>query len=188
MSGVPFEWTVQLQGLVIKDGYKVKYLRIKREREYWVKVPKALRAMLDPALVPGTEIVVSGWASRCHKTGKLDLVAEQVRALAARGAEEMARPNGTGPGAERDRLQGKVRVCLGSSCRQRGARAVCDAIRAASDTVVVQPTGCFKACKRGPNLVLPDRTCHSGVTPEQVVALFGAELAAEGDRTATAQP
>ncbi|MDJ0564934.1 MAG: (2Fe-2S) ferredoxin domain-containing protein, partial [Microcystis sp. M49629_WE12] len=41
---VPFQVVGQFLGFVLKDGYKVKYLRISVDkREYWFKPEKTLR-------------------------------------------------------------------------------------------------------------------------------------------------
>ncbi|NEP55024.1 MAG: (2Fe-2S) ferredoxin domain-containing protein, partial [Moorea sp. SIO3C2] len=51
----------QLLDFVIKDGYKIKYLRINVSNiEYWIKLSKPLRKSLDPAIIPGAWIEVSG--------------------------------------------------------------------------------------------------------------------------------
>lgn len=178
-TAVEFDWVGQLLDFVIKDGYKIKYLRLNvAEREYWVKVPKALRAELDPAIAPGSQLAVSGWASRCEKTGKLKLKAESIQL-----AEKAIAP--TAKAAKGAKKPVKVLVCTKSSCRKRGADAICAKLRerlaaqGLADRVELKPTGCLKACKQGPNVaVLPGKARYSNVTPGRVAAIVAEHFGA----------
>lgn len=187
-AAVPFDWVGQLLDFVIKDGYKIKYLRLNvAEREYWVKVPKDLRAELDPAIGPGSQLAVTGWASRCKKTGKLKLKAESIQLASKAGLPSgaIATPAVDGPVRGSKQKSAKILVCTKSSCRKRGADAVCAMLRETlqaqglAEGVEIKSTGCLKACKHGPNaIVMPGKARYSRVTPPQAVALvtkhFGA--------------
>ena len=179
-SAVEFEWVGQLLDFIIKDGYKIKYLRLNvAEREYWVKVPKSLRAELDPAIRPGSQLAVSGWASRCTKTGKLKLKAESIRLIGGFETSEagIAPAPAEAPAKLAKQKPAKVLVCTKSSCRKRGADAICAALRerlqaqGLTGRVEIKTTGCLKACKQGPNVVvMPGKVRYSGIASERVVA------------------
>ncbi len=176
---VEFNWVGHLLDFVIKDGYKIKYLRVAvSEREYWIKVPKALRAELDPAIKPGSQLAVRGWASRCEKTGKLKLRAESI-ALAGSSCGSASGASSGAAVASPKGSSAKILVCTKSSCRKRGADAVCLALQEQLETrgwterVDIKMTGCLKACKQGPNAVfMPGKGRYSRVTPERVPALL----------------
>lgn len=190
-----FDWVGQLLDFVIKDGYKLKYLRLAvTGREYWVKVPKPLRAELDPAIVPGNWLAVRGWASRCRKTGKLKLRAESIVRVGAPAGEAVMVPlrslPETPPAA---RKPAKVLVCTKSSCRKRGAEAICAALQAdlqargLTEAVEIRTTGCLKACKHGPNAVfMPGKARYGSLQPSQIPPLVAKHFATgEGSGGAT---
>ncbi|ERN42292.1 ferredoxin [Rubidibacter lacunae KORDI 51-2] len=184
-----FDWTGNLLGLVIKKGYKVKYLRLEvADREYWVKVPKALRGDVDLAMRPGCHLAVSGWAVRCRKTGKLELEAESIRFADAPKANAADSSGSEKPSSEPVR-SAKVLLCMGSDCRKRGGGA---ALAAFKDSVQesrsvgsleVRTMGCMKACKHGPNvLVMPDKARYGGVDARQAAAIVARHSSQERAR------
>jgi hypothetical protein len=68
----------QLLGFVIKDGYKIKYLRIVvAEREYWIKLPKEMRQSFNPEIIPGCWLDITG-TTKQSKTGTVKLEATGV--------------------------------------------------------------------------------------------------------------
>jgi (2Fe-2S) ferredoxin len=168
----------QLLDFVIKDGYKVKYLRLTvSEREYWIKLPKELRHQLDPQIMPGVWLKISGIQERCLKTGKLKLEADAVHLAASvsDSASELAAELST----KNKAAKASILVCQKSSCRQRGGDALCQAIaanlqeRGLEDRVQIKKTGCLKQCKQGPNLIImPDKVKYSYVDSQQVPALL----------------
>ncbi|MEO0947383.1 MAG: (2Fe-2S) ferredoxin domain-containing protein [Cyanobacteria bacterium J06641_5] len=178
---MPFDWVGQLLDFVIKDGYKIKYLRLNvAEREYWVKVPKSLRTELDPVIGPGSYLAVKGWASRCAKTGKLKLKAESIQLADKTGLSEQTFAPATldRPVRGLKKKSAKILVCTKSSCRKRGADAVCATLRETlrarglAQCVEIKTTGCLKACKHGPTtVVMPGKVRYKSVTPPQAEAL-----------------
>ena len=190
-----FDWIGQLLDFVIKDGYKIKYLRLAvAGREYWVKVPKSLRAELDPAIGPGSQLAVRGWASRCTKTGKLKLRAESVELIGtAEGTIVVPSPRPRGKAASGK--SAKILVCTKSSCRKRGAEAICMALqenlkaRGLAERVSIKPTGCLKACKHGPNaVVMPAKARYGSLKAAQVPALIDKHFAGDEGDTRVASP
>ncbi|NES81549.1 MAG: (2Fe-2S) ferredoxin domain-containing protein [Moorea sp. SIO2B7] len=172
----------QLLGFVIKDGYKIKYLRITiSEREYWIKPSKEIRSSLDPAIVPGCWVEVSGTRKLCMKTGKLKLKADSV-GLAA--ITQDSQPQVFAPKPEKIKKKASILVCQKSSCRKRGGTAVCQMLeeslrdRGLREKVKIKTTGCLKQCKKGPNLVMmPDKARYSNVRPQQIPALIDKHIA-----------
>lgn len=163
----------QLLDFIIKDGYKIKYLRvIVTEREYWIKIPKELRSSVATQITPGCTIEVSG-TQTIKKTGILKLEATEVKRLEA---IQTPQPSLTPKSAANKQ---KVLVCQKSSCWQRGGKALCQKLeenlrdRGLSEQVEVKLTGCLKQCKQGPNLVImPDKARYSQVRPQQVEQLL----------------
>ncbi len=86
-----------------------------------------------------------------------------------------------------------VMVCQKSSCRKRGADAVCQALTESlqehglEDQVAIKGTGCMKQCKQGPCVVfMPDKSRYIGVETGQIDKLvekhFAAKLKPEGSK------
>ena len=180
-----FAWVGQLLDFVIEDGSKIKYLRmIVSDREYWIKLPKELRHTLDPQIIPGSWLEVSGCRKVCKKTGKVKLKAEFVqRATAPRepGTTVFVPPNSTSKPAK-----ASILVCQKSDCVKRGGRQVCQVIeqqlrdRGLEDCVQIKKTGCLKQCKKAPNLVvLPDKTRYSRVSPQEIPELIEQHFTAD---------
>jgi (2Fe-2S) ferredoxin len=172
----------QLLSFVIRDGYKIKYLRLGvADREYWIKLPKPLRTQLDPQIVPGCWIEVSGTRKFDFKAGKLKLKAESITPIAADGVSQafLGDLSCPLPAIAAQPSKGSILVCQKSSCWKRGGQVVCQILeqalrdRGLDDCVQVKRTGCLKQCKKGPNVVmLPDKARYSNVDPENVVSLL----------------
>lgn len=177
-----FDLVGQLLGFVIKDGYKIKYLRINsEEREYWLKLEKTLRSELDRAISPGCWLEVAGERKLCHKTGKVKLKATSVKVI---GDRILACPLPQANCKAQNESKTSILVCQKSSCWKRGGQQVCQAIldslrdRGLADRVQIKTTGCLKQCKQGPNLVmLPDKTKYSQVQPEQISLILEKHIA-----------
>lgn len=188
-----FNWVGQLVDFIVKDGYKIKYLRLHvSPHEYWVKLPKPLRYQLDPQIQPGCWLEVSGQAERCVKTGKLKLRAHEV-ALASEPApgsqpasvEPETATADREPAARAKPSKAKVLVCQKSGCRKRGGDLIRAEIAANLEAcglagqVDVIGTGCLKECKRGPNVVMmPDKARYSNVSPNEIPQLVAKHFAA----------
>ncbi|MGK7914296.1 MAG: (2Fe-2S) ferredoxin domain-containing protein [Prochloraceae cyanobacterium] len=171
----------QLIGFILKDGYKIKYLRVAiSEQEYWIKLPKELRENLDPAITSGCWVQISGEQKLCLKTGKLKLKAYEVTPAETVGncsKLESAVPQPLS--AKCQKSKASILVCKKSSCWRRGGQAICQVLeeslrdRGLDEKVRIKPTGCLKQCKKGPNVVMmPDKARYSQVVPQQIPALL----------------
>lgn len=84
-----FQLEGEFIGLILKDGYKPKKLRLATAKvEYWIKLPKELRAEANELWQPGNWLQVTGESSLCRKTGKLKLYAYEVEVLKSRSRSE----------------------------------------------------------------------------------------------------
>ncbi|MBW4626808.1 MAG: NAD(P)H-dependent oxidoreductase subunit E [Brasilonema octagenarum HA4186-MV1] len=184
---------------VIKDGYKLKGLRLETtEGECYIKLAKHLRAAFDLRLPPGTRLQVTGEKKFDSKTGEVKLKAQQVMAartldkdgeigrLADADKGVTASPNQPITPAINNAKPKKatILICQKSDCIKRGGKEVCQALEAAlsarglESEVTIKGTGCMKDCKAGPNLVMPDKTRYSRIKAAQVPALMDKYFAA----------
>lgn len=168
----------QLLDFVIKDGYKIKYLRVAiSETEYWIKPEKEIRQQLTQMITPGCWIEVQGFSEQSFKTGKVKLKANSVKQITI---SEPARPQ---PSKEKA-SKSNILVCQKSNCWKRGGQEVCQFLekglrdRGLDDTVQVKLTGCLKQCKAGPNVVMmPEKVRYSKVQPHHVTELLDKHFA-----------
>lgn len=188
-----FNLVGQLLGFVIRDGDKIKYLRVAiSEREYWIKPEKEIRQQLTQMITPGCWIEVQGFSKQCFKTGKVKLKANAVKEIAiTEPARTLILPAQSQPDQEKA-SKSSILVCQKSSCWKRGGKEVCRFLaeglrdRGLDDTVQVKLTGCLKQCKAGPNMVMmPDKARYSKVQPHQVTELLDKHFAQDkaGDRS-----
>lgn len=165
----------QLLGFIFKDGYKLKYLRIKvSEREYWFKVPKSLRQSLDPSIQVGCFLEIQGMAKLSRKTGKLTLIADFIQVISSETPQDTLETSEFSP-SPKVAKKSRILVCQKSDCWKRGGKAICEKLQqelrecGLSETVTLQKTGCLKKCKKGPNVVvLPDKVHYPQFNPEEV--------------------
>ncbi len=171
---------------VIKDGYKVKGLRLlTSEGECYIKLAKHLRAAFDLRLPQGTWLQVKGEKKLDLKSGEVKLKAEQV--MAARKEDNETTPHSSPrtqhPAPKNNNTTAKpakasILVCQKSDCMKRGGKGLCQALEAAlserglEDQVSIKGTGCMKNCKAGPNLVMPDKSRYTRIQAAQVPALM----------------
>jgi len=177
----PIQCTGTLLGFIYQAGTKLKYLRVTVEgREYWFKVAKDLRKILDPQVQPGATVLITGQQGRSPKTGILKLKAETVTLA---GANATTQPAPTAAKTTAKTKPATILVCQKSSCRKRGADQVCQVLAAEMrdrqlEHITIKPTGCLKQCKQGPNLVfLPERAKYSKVKHHEIPALVDKHLA-----------
>jgi len=170
----------ELIGFILKDGYKIKYLRIAvSEREYWIKLPKKLRNNLSPEIQPGCLLRVDGEGKLCLKTGKLKLKATEVNQTQAINQTSNC-TSSVQENNKKTKSLATILVCQKSTCwHKKGGEAVCQHIeeglrdRGLEDQVKIKTTGCLKQCKKGPNVVvMPDKTRYSQVMPKQIPDLL----------------
>ncbi|MGB8698217.1 MAG: (2Fe-2S) ferredoxin domain-containing protein [Thermosynechococcaceae cyanobacterium] len=163
-----------LGGLPDKHGF-LKCLKLSTASGvYWIKLAKPLRrSPLVANLDYRSEVRVTGQQIRDTQNGKIKLKAfnletkpAEVRLLAP--TDVAARPTPT-----------QVLICTKSSCQKRGAAALCAALqqglsqRHLTEQVQIVKTGCMKACKAGPHIVVkPDRMRYTHSRLSTVAALF----------------
>jgi hypothetical protein len=174
-------------GLRSEKG-KLKGLRLQADRQEWaVKLPKYLRPMLVRELVPETWVQV--WAypdgDRWHAVNVMPLLsppaADAIAPIppafteAVPPATPVAAPVATPAPPKPVRLQ----VCQKGKCCKQGSRELLRALQeqAAQDPalghVVVEPTGCLKACKKGPNVRIAGQgKLLSHLSPDEAPALL----------------
>lgn len=172
-----FQVNAQLIGFVIKDGYKIKYVRVSiLDQEYWIKPEKEIRKTLNTAIAPGTFLNITGTSE--WKSGLLKLKANEITILDSRmvsspgvAVETQITPTKSNKAC--------VLICQKSTCWKRGGQEVCQAIentiseQGLTEQVQVKLTGCLKQCKQGPNVVvMPDKARYSNVRPQEIGSLF----------------
>ncbi len=144
----------EILSLIVEDGYKLKYLRIRSDIgvEFLVKLSKELRSFLAPVLTPGLRVQVAGEKELNLKNGKIKLKARSL--TLARGNNDpspeqldsssvpagvlmcertIAKTEVTTPIAAKTekaaaKTQTKILVCQKSDCQKRGSAAVCKAL------------------------------------------------------------
>lgn len=177
-----FQVQAQLIGFVIKDGYKIKYVRVNISNgEYWVKPEKEIRETLNTAIAPGTRLEIIGQSE--WKSGKLKLKASSINILDPQkylsDTVKTETPTAKTPKA-------CVMICQKSTCWKRGGEEVCQAIKntindqGLNEQVQVKLTGCLKQCKNGPNVVImPDKARYSNVRPQEIGFLIDKHFTAK---------
>ncbi len=70
----------QIQEVIIKDGYKLKYINVETPagNDYVVKIAKHLRRNLSSVLIPGLEVKITGERTVYRKTGEEELKAFKI--------------------------------------------------------------------------------------------------------------
>ncbi|MBE9003510.1 (2Fe-2S) ferredoxin domain-containing protein [Fortiea sp. LEGE XX443] len=175
---------------VIKDGYKLKGLRLETcEGECYVKLAKHLRAAFDWRLPQGTWLQVVGTKKYDAKKDEFTLKAERVMAARSDLGKVSSSTALQEPPASNDaqakpaKAKQTILMCQKSDCWKRGGKAVCQAFEAAlsdrglEDQVTIKGTGCMKNCKAGPNVVMPDKTRYSRIQTSQVSTLMDKHFA-----------
>ena len=167
---------------VIKDGYKLKGLRIGTdEGDRYIKLAKHLRDVFDLRLPPGTRLQIVGKKKYDNKTGEVELKAERVMASRAEVETKEELPTIPVQPKQKSTESNKantVLVCQKSSCMKRGGKKLCQALAASiserglEDQVNIKGTGCMKKCKAGPNLIMPDKTRYTKIQAEEVSTLM----------------
>lgn len=179
-----FQICGQLLGFVFKDGYQIKYLKIDfLEREYWVKLPKEIGNKFPSNIKPGCWLDVSGMAKKCYKTGKLKLKAVEVNLanLPENSTKSEIKPYQLNKQVKPSK--NRILICGKSNCSNKGGNAICQVLQNQikeqnlQGEIEVKITGCLKQCKKAPNLIMmPDKTCYSKVTLEQIPVLLEKHL------------
>jgi (2Fe-2S) ferredoxin len=168
---IPFQVVGQFLGFVLKDGYKVKYLRISVDkREYWFKPEKELQHQIPLNIALHSCLKVTGESSLCSSTGKLKL-----RVLGIEHLSSQETPEAIPAPAKK----ATVLICQKSDCWKNGGARVCQMLESSleekglREAVNIKLTGCLKQCKKGPNVVvMPDKKHYNQVAPQDVPALI----------------
>lgn len=163
-----------LGGLPDKHG-SLKALKLSTASGmYWIKVAKSLRrSPLLTNLEYRTAIRVTG-----ERTLKGKRREWKLKAFSIEGIQTHYRPSIPSEVTIKP-IKTQVLVCTKSSCRKRGAGTICAALqegisqRNLTDHVQVVETGCMKACKAGPHVVIrTDRTQYTRSTPAAVATIL----------------
>ncbi|YAI81209.1 MAG: (2Fe-2S) ferredoxin domain-containing protein [cyanobacterium endosymbiont of Rhopalodia sterrenbergii] len=165
----PFRLIGQLESLVMKDGLKIQYLRIRvTSREFWVEIPEELGTYLDTKLSPNIWLEVQGTRETQGRMGMFRLRAETIKILTI--PQEpcvIILPEKTS--------KKRILVCKETECWERGGRTLCQQIKTKlfdsglGNQVEIRLTGCLKQCKKGPNVVvLPDKIQYNQVRIRQI--------------------
>jgi (2Fe-2S) ferredoxin len=186
----PFHVVGKCLGFVLKDGYKPKYLKLEvSEREYWIKIPKALRETLidHPGFAEGTHVEVWGTQEQKGRWDKLKLEATDLQPVEHHLSVQVTAdsPSRLKPVVNPSKpSKQRILICQKSNCWQHGGKRIFDAIqttlcdRGLTETVKVQLTGCLKDCKQAPNLViLPDKTRYHNVQAKSVESILDKHFA-----------
>lgn len=162
----------QIIDWVVKDQSTPKRICIATDRgQYILKLAKTLRQELPPLRMKDWVRAI-GTQTLDFKKGKRKLKVEQLIPHTQKTANTGVCPSAVAVPA------GKILVCQKSDCCKRGGLKVYEALtqavddRGLGDRIQIQKTGCLKDCKAGPNLVvLPDKTRHSRIRPQDVPQL-----------------
>lgn len=178
-----FNLTVPLRGVILKNGDRVKYLRVEiDQREYWIKIPKPLRPIYDPnQWQPGTVLQISGVQTIDRKTGVLELEATTWQGLetATTVTETIPIPK-----------PAQILICGKKDCWQAGGKDIYQCLeqeiidRGLQEKVRLHKTGCQKQCKHAPNLVtMPSKKRYQSVSSSQTLQILLSALENSPDKT-----
>lgn len=175
------------QGRVLKGKYvgafrsskgKLKGLRLESGgQEYTIKLPKYLRPILVRELVPQTFVQVWAYPDEDIWRGinVLPLSEAEARSLHVEASTPQATPV---PQETRSKTV-RIQVCSKGKCFKQGGRAIWQTLKAEAEAnphlqnIVVESTGCMKACKAGPNMrILPRGTVLSNLTTAKALAIL----------------
>ena len=158
-------------GYAANDRGKFKFIRLASTSEHQIKLSKGLRSQL---LTPGEWVQVTGIQQVNPVTGQVKLKAEGL--TIARPLAPV--PTTLLPAPSKPSKPETILVCQKSNCCKLGAKAIATALETAiqeqglTHQVIVKGTGCMKRCKAGPNLVMPDKTRYTKISPKAIPALI----------------
>lgn len=181
-----------LLGFVVEDGYKLKGLRLATsEGECYVKLAKEARFGLNPAVQPGSWVLVFGQRKLKLKTGELKQKAYLVQpgtppsqSLEVATPEAIQEFQALRESPQPAKAKATILVCQKSDCCKRGASEACRALEAAlsdrglAGEVKIKGTGCLKNCKAGPNIVV-NKTRYSRVDASEIPDIIDKHFSCE---------
>ncbi|MGP0128690.1 MAG: (2Fe-2S) ferredoxin domain-containing protein [cyanobacterium endosymbiont of Rhopalodia musculus] len=165
----PFRLVGQLESFVMKDGIKIKYLRMRvGSREFLIEISEELKVYLDTHLSPKDWLEVQGTRETKGKMAIFKLKAETIKIL--------TQPQESGVMIIPEKAsKKKILVCKKARCWDQGGRILYQQIktklvdRGLENQVEIRLTGCLKQCRKGPNVVvLPDKIQYNQVSIGQV--------------------
>lgn len=157
-------------GYSADDRGKFKFIRLASTSEHRIKLSKYLRSQ---RLSPGEWIQVTGIRQVNQITGQVKLKAEDLTI-----ARPLSLAAASPTPASKPLKPETILVCQKSDCCKLGAKAIATALqteiqeRGLTNQVIVKGTGCMKRCKAGPNLVMPDKTRYTKISPKAIPALI----------------
>lgn len=187
-----FQVIAQFLGIIIKDGDRVKYLKVAiSSQEYWVKLPKKLSQRFDLNLTDGSWLEIEGTQTLDRQKVILKLKASSLRAANCPNSElnhklkpklksTLTSSSGVHNVVEKKKNKAScILICQKSDCWLQGGKEIYQSLeqelrdRGWSDRIQIQKTGCQKQCKQAPNLVvMPNKDRHSRVKASQVKNLL----------------
>ncbi|MBW4655319.1 MAG: (2Fe-2S) ferredoxin domain-containing protein [Kaiparowitsia implicata GSE-PSE-MK54-09C] len=183
-----FQLEGRLLELVVKDGYKIKGLRLATATgEHYIKLTKEVRASCRQTLTPGDWVYVRGQQTvemdgtitklkaLVLNKGTLDLTTTAALPLPMMAvASAPSQSTAASPAKPAPAQKACILVCQKSDCCKRGGSAVVAALqqelsdRQLDHHVTIKGTGCMKRCKAGPNVVMPDKTRYTRIRPDDI--------------------
>ncbi|MGB3238078.1 MAG: NAD(P)H-dependent oxidoreductase subunit E [Geitlerinemataceae cyanobacterium] len=170
----------QIIDWIFKDDSTPKRVRLATDSgEYILKLAKTLRQEIPPLRMRDWVRAI-GTQTLDFKKGKRKLKVEQLI--------PQTRPTVTSTevapcGIMQEAVgTGKILICQKSDCCKRGGKQVYEALekalddRGLGDRIQIKKTGCLKDCKAGPNIILPDKTRHRRIRPQDVPNLVDRHL------------
>lgn len=173
----PFALEGRFLGYAPNDRGKFKLIRLANASECDIKLAKYLRSQ---RLSPGEWIQVTGIRQVNPRTGEIKLKAEDLTIVRSMSLAPVSlAPAEVLPATvAKPSKPETILVCQKSDCCKLGAKAIATALETAiqeqglTNQVIVKGTGCMKRCKAGPNLVMPDKTRHTKISPKAIPALI----------------
>ncbi|MEO0806069.1 MAG: (2Fe-2S) ferredoxin domain-containing protein [Cyanobacteria bacterium J06643_4] len=163
---------------IISDKGNLKALKLKTKAgKVTVQLPKALQAIAQTELTPGTTLRV--WTDGKQAIQLIPLAPKSKiadmdsNAMAKKSAKKFKKSKKSKPLT--------VQLCQKKNCCKRGGDRLWEAFETRAKqgkatqqrTLKVQAVGCLGGCKKGPNLrVLPDNVKHYHVQPDEIDKLL----------------
>jgi (2Fe-2S) ferredoxin len=173
-----FAITGKLLGLTSTNGHTVKYLELATSAGvYWIKLSKRLQCQVKVNQLQEQDwIHLMGVSKINPRTGQLKLKAYILTPITSGQSQQQLLFPTASP---KEKTEGKILVCQKSSCCQRGAQAICAALktelgdRGLTHQVEIVKTGCMNNCKAGPHVVImPGKSRYTKVKVNQVAQLI----------------
>lgn len=167
-----FNFVGRLEDLLVDTKGRVKYLYLSTlEADYSIEVAKEPKNILSEHLKPGCFLKVLGMRKCKPHKEEVKYKAYRIELLSEKSFPK--KPNITTANST-----AKVLVCQGSSCCQKGGRAICASLQSQlqakglTEDVKIVTTGCLKQCKQAPIVIMPGRNKYIKVQPQELSSLI----------------